>query len=91
MGTVLSILDIVIVLLVVFTVARAVWTGPSGAPSSPLLAAFVTLALLIFGTVSLCAADGLTTNTFFNQSALFIYLAAIAATTQAAKPNKQSR
>lgn len=87
MGTFLSILDIVVVLLVVFTVARAVWIG---APSSPLLASSVTLALLIFGTVSLCAADGLTTNTTFNQSALFIYLAAIAAVTQAAKPNKQS-
>lgn len=73
MSAMLSIIDLIVVLLVVCDVSRAVWAGP-GAPSSPLLAAVVTVAILLFGLVSLCAADGLTTNAAFHQIAILIFL-----------------
>ena len=73
MSTMLSIIDFIVVLLVVFNVSRSVWAGP-GAPASPLLAAVTTIAILIFGLVSLCATDGLTTNAAFHQVAILIFL-----------------
>ena len=88
MGTLLSILDIAVVVLVVFTVARAVWSGPAGTASSPLLSYLILLCLCIFGIVSLCGADNLTTNTTYNQTALLIALVAITLATRGAKPNK---
>lgn len=88
MGTLLSILDIAVVVLVVFTVARAVWSGPAGRASSPLLSYLILLCLCIFGLVSLSGADNLTTNTTYNQTALLIALVAIALATRGAKPNK---
>ena len=76
MAIILSILDIVVVLLVVINVSRAVWTGPSGHPPALLLSLCATLAVLIFGLVSVVAADGLTTSSTFHQAALLIFLSA---------------
>jgi hypothetical protein len=73
MAIMLSIIDFIVVLLVVFNVSRSVWAG-LGASSSPLLAAVATIAILIFGLVSLCATDGLTTNATFHQVAILIFL-----------------
>ncbi len=73
MATMLSIIDFIVVLLVVFNVSRSVWAG-LGNSSSPLLAAVSTIALLIFGLVSLCATDGLTTNAMFHQVAILVAL-----------------
>lgn len=73
MSTMLSIIDLIVVLLVVFNVSRSVWAGP-GAPSSPLLAAVATIAIALWGLVSLCAADGLTTNAAFHQVAILVFL-----------------
>jgi len=73
MATMLSIIDFIVVLLVVFNLSRSVWAGP-GAPSSPLLAGVATIAFLLFGMVSLCATDGLTTNTAFHQIAILVFL-----------------
>ena len=73
MATLLSVIDIIVVLLIVFNVSRSVWAGP-GTPSSPLLAGVATIAILLWGMVSLCAADGLTTNTAFHQTAMLIFL-----------------
>lgn len=73
MATMLSIIDFIVVLLVVFNLSRSVWAGP-GAPSSPLLAIVVTIAFLLFGMVSLCAADGLTTAATFHQVAILVFL-----------------
>jgi hypothetical protein len=73
MATLLSVIDFIVVLLVVFNLSRAVWAGP-GTPSSPLLAGVVTIAFLLFGLVSLCAADGLTTSAAFHQVAVLVFL-----------------
>lgn len=85
MSTMLSIIDLIVVLLVVFNVSRSVWAGP-GTPSSPLLAAVATIALAIWGIVSLCAADGLTTNAAFHQVAILIFLIPTALLTFTWKP-----
>jgi hypothetical protein len=74
----LTILDLIVVAVVVYSVSRAVWTGRSGDSASTLLAVCVTAALLVFGVVSLSAADGLTSNSGFNQGALLIFLVAVA-------------
>jgi hypothetical protein len=81
----LSIIDLIVVLLVVFNVSRSVWAGP-GTPSSPLLAAVATIALVIWGIVSLCATDGLTTNAAFHQVAILIFLIPTALLTFTWKP-----
>lgn len=88
MGTMLTILDIAVVLLVVFTVARAVWKGPAGITSPLLLSFLILLCLCVFGMVSLCGADNLTTNSSFNQTALLIALVTITLATCGAKPKK---
>ena len=73
MATILSIIDFIVVLLVVFNVSRSVWAGLGGS-SSPVLAAVTTVAIVIFGLVSLCATDGLTTNVAFHQVAILVAL-----------------
>jgi hypothetical protein len=88
MAIILSIIDIVVVLLVVINVSRAVWAGPSGQPSSLLLSLCITLAVVIFGVISLCAADGLTSNSGFHQAALLIFLLPTAAGTRLWRTNK---
>lgn len=74
MGMVLSILDVLVVLGVVIGVSRAVWNGGK----SRVLSGFIIAAMIIFGTVSFTAANGLTSASPFNQWALFIALVAIA-------------
>lgn len=73
MGTVLTILDFLVVLSVVISVARAVLRG-----RSRVLAGFIIAAMIIFGTVSFTAANGLTGDSPFNQWTLLIFLVAIA-------------
>jgi len=73
MTIILSIIDFIVVLLVVFNVARSVWAGP-GAASSPLLAGVLTFVLAVFGIVSLSATDGLTTRSSFDQIAILVFL-----------------
>lgn len=57
MGAVLSILDFVVVLAVVISVPRAVWSGQS--QGSRFLSVLILLVMLVFGLVSLSAAYGL--------------------------------
>jgi hypothetical protein len=76
MSTVLSILDLIVLAVVVFSVARALWSSEPGNSGYTLLAVVITVALLIFGVVSMCAATGLTTSSGFNQGALLIFLVA---------------
>ena len=75
MQTLLSILDWLVIILVVVSLARAVWNGSTRAA---LLGAVLTFGFLLFGLVSMCAGAGLQSGSAFNQTALFIALAAIA-------------
>lgn len=74
MGTLLTILDFLVVLSVVISVSRAVWNGGR----SRILSGFVVAAMIIFGTVSFTAANGLVSDSSFNQWTLLIFLVAIA-------------
>ncbi len=73
METFLSILDWLVLLAVVFSLARAVWKGTT---RSALLGAVLTAAFLLFGLVSACGASGLTSAAGVNQIALLIFLLA---------------
>lgn len=75
METLLSILDIIVVLAVVISLVRAVWKGRE----SLILSAFLTLVFAVFGLVSLLAASGLTGRSPFDQGALLVFLVVIAA------------
>ena len=77
METFLAILDPLVVLAVVVSVARAVWTGQSESSRSVLLSFFILLAMFVFGLVSMSAASGLTSSPS-NQLALLVFLVAIA-------------
>ena len=74
MATALLILDLLVVLTVVLSVSRAVWV----AARSKALALVIIAAMIIFGLVSLSAANGLTFASSFNQWALLIFLVVIA-------------
>jgi predicted neutral ceramidase superfamily lipid hydrolase len=78
MGIILGILDFVVVVAVVMSVSRAVWSGQSQSSRSVLLSALIVLVMLVFGVVSFTAAYGLAENSSFNQGALLIFLLAIA-------------
>ena len=78
MRIVLSIADLIVVVAVVISVSRAVWSGQSEQSRSLLLSGCIVLALLVFGIVSFTAAYGLAESSSFNQVALLIFLAAIA-------------
>ena len=71
----LSILDWLVKLVVVISLARAVWNGTT---RSGLLGAVLTVAFLLFGLVSMCAGAGLESGSAFNQGALLIFLVLIA-------------
>lgn len=73
MGTILRILDLLVILLVVISVAQAVWNGSA----SRLLAGLVILAMLTFGTVSFIAASGLAGISLLTQALLFVVLVVI--------------
>jgi hypothetical protein len=82
----LGILDWVVKIAVVISLTRAVWKGTT---RSGLLAAVLTVAFLLFGLVSLCAAAGLQAGSSYNQTALLIFLvviAIVASRTLAIKP-----
>jgi hypothetical protein len=91
MASILSILDFAVVLLVVISVSRAVWKGPSGNSGSLVLSLCTAAALAIFGVVSLLAASGLTDRSAFHQGALLIFLVAIAVTSGVSWANKPVR
>lgn len=78
MGIILTIADVLVLLSLVISVSRAVRKGqPQG--SGPLaLTIVIVIALLIFATVSFCAASGLAQDSAFNQIALLIFLILIA-------------
>jgi hypothetical protein len=78
MGILLSIADVIVVLAIVVSVPSAVWKGQPGGRSL-LLSACITLAMLIFGLVSLSAASGLAeSESSVNHVAMLIFLAATA-------------
>ena len=77
MATFLQILDPLVVLALVASVARAVWTGQQERSRSALLSFVILLAMFVFGLVSISAASGLTSNPL-NQLAWLIFLVAIA-------------
>ena len=77
MRIVLSIADFIVVLAVVISVSRAVWRGQSEQPRSPVLFAFIILAMLLFGLVSFTAGYGLAESSSFNQVALLVFLVSI--------------
>ena len=88
MATILTILDILVVLLVVFNVSQAIWKGPSGNPPSPILSVFATAAVLIFGIISFLGALGRTSASGVQQGALLIFLAATAGATRMWRASK---
>jgi hypothetical protein len=75
---ILSILDFVVTLVVVISISRAVWKGPSKSSRSLALSLLLTLAFSVFGLVSLLGAAGLTAGSAYSQRALLIFLVAIA-------------
>ena len=77
MGIILTIADVLVLLGLIISVSRAVRRGqPQG--SGPLaLSIVIVIALIIFATVSFCAAAGLAQNSAFNQIALLIFLVII--------------
>lgn len=77
MATFLTILDPLVVLAVVVSVLRAVWTGQRERSRSTLLCFVVLVVMFVFGMVSISAASGLTSDPL-NQLALLIFLVAIA-------------
>ena len=83
MQIVLSILDLLVVVTVVVSVVRAVWRGQPENSRSVLLAAFIAVALFIFGLVSLAAAAGLAADST-QQIVLLVFLVAIAITARMA-------
>jgi len=79
MEILLSIADIVVLILVVISVARAVWTGQTPSPGAKLLSACIVLALLVFAMVSLSAASGLAQGpSTLGQGILLVFLVGIA-------------
>jgi hypothetical protein len=71
MGTVLSIADLIVLLMIVWAVVRAVWKG-SG---SLLLSAGIAVILVLFALVSLAAQSGLAQgSSSLTQIGLFAFL-----------------
>jgi hypothetical protein len=78
MGTVLSIIDFLLLLTIVISASRWVWRQPAQGFGPLLLSICITLALLIFATVSFTAASGLAAGSSLDQGILLIFLVAIA-------------
>jgi len=78
MGTVLSVIDFLVLLTIVISASRWVWKQPAQGFGPLLLSICITLALLIFATVSFTAAYGLTEGSSLSQGILLIFLVAIA-------------
>jgi hypothetical protein len=78
MGTVLSVIDFLVLLTIVISASRWVWKQPAQGFGPLLLSICITLALLIFATVSFTAAYGLAEGSSLGQGILLIFLVAIA-------------
>jgi hypothetical protein len=82
MGTVLSVIDFLVLLTIVISASRWVWKQPAQGFGPLLLSICITLALLIFATVSFTAASGLAAGSSLDQGILLIFLVAIAVATR---------
>jgi hypothetical protein len=78
MGTLLSIIDFLILLTIVISISRWVWRQAEQGFGPLLLSICITVALFIFATVSFTAASGLAAGSSLNQGVLLIFLVAIA-------------
>ena len=78
MGTVLPIADVLVLLGLVLSISRAVWNGQRQSSSPLALPAIIVIALIIFATVSFCAASRLAQGSPLNQLALLVFLILIA-------------
>jgi len=78
MGIVLSVIDFLVLLTIVISVSRWVWKQPARGFGPLLLSICITLAVLIFATVSFTAAYGLAAGSSLSQVILLIFLIAIA-------------
>jgi len=78
MGIALTVIDFLILLTIVISVSRWVWRQPVQGFGPLLLSICITLAVLIFATVSFTAASGLAAGSALSQAILLIFLIAIA-------------
>ena len=78
MGIALTVIDFLILVTIVISVSRWVWKQPAQGFGPLLLSICITLALLIFATVSFTAASGLAAGSSLDQGILLIFLVAIA-------------
>jgi len=78
MGIALSVIDFLVLLTIVISVSRWVWKQPAQGFGPLLLSICITLAVLIFATVSFTAAYGLAAGSSLSQVILLIFLIAIA-------------
>ena len=82
MGIVLSIIDFLVLLTIVISASRWVWKQPAQGFGPLLLSICITLALLIFATVSFTAGSGLAAGSSLSQGILLIFLIAISIVTR---------
>jgi hypothetical protein len=82
MGIVLSVIDFLVLLTIVISASRWVWKQPAQGFGPLLLSICITLALLIFATVSFTAGSGLAAGSSLSQGILLIFLIAIAIVTR---------
>jgi hypothetical protein len=78
MGIALTVIDFLILVTIVISVSRWVWKQPAQGFGPLLLSICITLALVIFATVSFTAASGLAAGSSLSQGVLLIFLVAIA-------------
>jgi hypothetical protein len=78
MGTILPIVDVLVLLGLVVSISRAVWNGQRQGSSPLALPAIIVIALIVFAIVSFCAASGLAERSPLNQLALLVFLILIA-------------
>jgi hypothetical protein len=81
MGIVLTIIDFLVLLTIVISASRWVWKQPAQGFGPLLLSICITLALLIFATISFTAASGLAAGSSLSQGILLVFLIAIAIVT----------
>jgi hypothetical protein len=80
MGTLLAVLDIIVLLLLVFHTTRTVWKEQPQGVGSLLLSIFIALAVVVFSSVSLAAFVGLAgVSSLPMQAILLVILVVIAA------------
>lgn len=79
MGTLLAVLDILVLLLLIIHTTRTVWKEHPQGTASLLLAIFVALALIIFASVSLSAFVGLSRASSVPMQVLFLMVLVVIA------------